>query len=83
MHPMLRCFGLLLLVATPGMAGTVDLQRMRTETAPGTGAYTAPFWPDGTYRSEVRSPADFLGYELGSVPSSHELSHSATLPLMS
>lgn len=71
MHPILRCFGLLLLVATPGVAGTVDLQRMRTETAPGTGAYTAPFWPEGTYRSEVRSPADFLGYELGAVPSSH------------
>ena len=71
MHPFLRCFGFLLLFATPAVAGTVDLQRMRTETAPGAGAYSAPFWPDGTYRSDVRSPADFLGYELGSVPASH------------
>ncbi len=71
MHPILRCFGFLLLVATPTVAGTVDLQRMRTETAPGTGDYKVPFWPDGTYRSDVRSPSDVLGYELGSIPAPH------------
>ncbi len=71
MHHVLPRFWLLLVLAAPAAAGTVDLQAMRTETAPGTGAYTAPFWPGGTYRSDVRSPSDFLGYELGSVPASH------------
>ncbi len=71
MHHLLRCLGILALVAVPAAAGPVDPQRMRTETAPGTGSYTAPFWPEGTYRSDVRSPSDFLGYEIGSFPASH------------
>ena len=71
MHHLLRRLWILALVATPAVAGTVDPQAMRTETAPGTGTYTAPLWPDGSYRSDVRSPSDFLGYEIGSVPSSH------------
>lgn len=64
-------FASLLLIATTVVAGPVDPQRMRTETAPGTGTYTAPFWPGGSYRSDVRSPSDFLGYGVGSTPASH------------
>ncbi len=64
--------GFLTLVA--GLAAAVppvDPQAMRTEKAPGTGTYTAPFWPDGTYRDDVRSPSDFLGFSIGSTPASH------------
>jgi hypothetical protein len=58
------------LVATSAPA-QVDPQAMRTAPEPGTGDYTAPFWPGGTYRAEVKSPSDFLGYRVGSVPASH------------
>ena len=51
----------------PGRAG-VDLQAMRTALEPGAGDYNVPFWPDGTYRADVKSPSDFLGYRLGSKP---------------
>jgi len=44
---------------------------MRTHPAPGLEDYDVPFWPGEAYRSEVRSPSDFLGYPLGSKPSSH------------
>jgi hypothetical protein len=71
MRPAFWPFALLLLVAAPALAGPVDLQKMRTEVAPGTGGYDGPFWPDGTYRDDVRSPSDFLGYRIGSVPAPH------------
>ncbi|HXV14525.1 MAG TPA: M14 family metallopeptidase [Candidatus Krumholzibacteria bacterium] len=72
MRNLLRSFGLLILFPAAAWAGPdVDLQAMRTEPAPGTGTYTAPFWPDGTYRSDVRSPSEFLGYPIGSVPAPH------------
>jgi hypothetical protein len=56
---------------TPSFAGAADLQAMRTDPAPGTGSYAAPFWPDGTYRADVQSPSDFLGFPIGSFPASH------------
>ncbi len=62
---------LALLVCTATSATTVDPQQMRTDPKPGTGSYDAPFWPDGTYRTDVRSPSDLLGYPIGSVPASH------------
>jgi Zinc carboxypeptidase len=72
MRHVLLCLGMLLVTATGATSGPdVDPQRMRTEVAPGTGGYTAAFWPDGTYRSDVRSPSDFLGYPVGSAPASH------------
>ncbi|MFQ5510827.1 MAG: M14 family metallopeptidase [Candidatus Krumholzibacteriia bacterium] len=46
--------------------------KMRTHTAPGLGAYDAPFLEGGTYRGDVQSPTEFLGFELGSVPMRHE-----------
>ena len=65
----------LLLAGALGAAGTqaagVDLQAMRTDPAPGFGEYDAPFWPDGTYRTDVQSPSDFLGYRIGSKPAPH------------
>ncbi len=68
MRPAFRLFGLFLLVACPAVAGPADLQAMRTATAPGIGTYDVPMWPDGSYRSDVRSPSDFLGYTIGSTP---------------
>lgn len=57
--------------AADGRAAGTDLQAMRTEPAPGLADYTAPFWPDGAYRTEVKSPDDFLGYRIGSKPAPH------------
>jgi hypothetical protein len=53
-------------VAPPAYAGTV-----RTHTTPGLGDYDVPFYPGGTYRDDVRSPSERLGYSLGSWPASH------------
>jgi len=44
---------------------------MRTNTAPGLGGYDGPFYPEGTYRDDVQSPSEFLGFELGSRPTTH------------
>jgi len=55
---------------TAGAAG-VDRQAMRTQPEPGLGTYVAPFWPGGTYRPDVKSPSDFLGYRVGSRPAPH------------
>lgn len=49
-----------------------------TETAlgldksPGLGSYDAPFWPDGTYRTDVTTPSEYLGRTLGAWPASYE-----------
>jgi hypothetical protein len=43
----------------------------RTHPAPGLGDYTEPFWQEGDYRGDVRSPSDFLGVEVGSWPLGH------------
>lgn len=69
----MRCLRPLLvgvvLLVIPGLAtAQADLQAMRINPNPGLDGYDAPFWPDGTYRSDVRSPSDFLGYQLGSRP---------------
>lgn len=66
----------LLLIAAvlvvPGVARAgADLQAMRTATEPGRGSYDAEFWPDSGYREDVRTPADFLGFELGTRPAQH------------
>lgn len=47
-------------------------QASRTHPAPGLGEYTRPFYEEGTYLSGVASPGDFLGFELGSRPATHE-----------
>ena len=39
--------------------------------APGLGDYDLPFFPGGSYRPDVQSPGQFLGYTLGSKASSH------------
>jgi len=44
----------------------------RTHEAPGLGDYDAPFWPDGSYRSDVQSPSDFFGFEFGARPVQHD-----------
>ena len=49
----------------------VDPQAMRTSPNPGAGTYDAPFWPDGTYRNDVKTPDEVLGYPLGSKPAPH------------
>jgi Zinc carboxypeptidase len=75
-RPFMRSLLLVLLltgtvaIADAGAAG-VDLQAMRTDPAPGYGAYDAPFWPDGTYRTDVQSPSDFLGYRIGTKAAPH------------
>lgn len=56
-----------LLVAASAVVADVD----RTGTSAGLGGYTAPFHPEAVYRSGVKSPSDFLGFEIGSRPSSH------------
>jgi len=43
----------------------------RTNTTPGLGDYTLPFHPEAVYRKDVRSPSDFLGFEIGSRPASY------------
>lgn len=58
------------MLAAPAFA-QVDPQAMRTSPNPGSGSYDAPFWPDGTYRADVKSPDDVLGYPLGSKPAPH------------
>ena len=57
----------LLICATAGGAS-----EMRTHTEPGLGDYTAPFYPDGSYRNDVESPSEFLGFELGAHPAQYE-----------
>lgn len=59
---------MMLALSTLPTAAEVDLQAMRTSLEPGAGDYDAPFWPDGSYRAEVKSPSDFLGYRVGSKP---------------
>ncbi len=58
-----------LIAALPRAAvAQADLQAMRVQPDPGLGSDEAPFWPDASYRSDVRSPSEFLGYALGSRP---------------
>lgn len=56
----------------PAPAAPVSEPVARTEPAPGFGDYTAPFWADAVYRDEVRSPSDFLGFEIGARPTRYE-----------
>lgn len=60
-------FVMLLAVFAVSAAATVE----RTNPAPGLGGYTAPFYPDAVYREDVRSPSEFLGFEIGSRPASY------------
>jgi hypothetical protein len=53
-------------LATPILA-----DKIRTHTAPGLGNYDVPFFEGGAYRSDVQSPSEFLGFELGSAPMGH------------
>jgi hypothetical protein len=58
-----------LLIVSAGQAGA---DRSRTNAAPGLGSYDEPFWADGDYRDNVKSPSEFLGFEMGSRPIKHE-----------
>jgi hypothetical protein len=51
-------------------AATAGAQPAGLNPAPGLGDYDLPLYPNGTYLSGVRSPDDFLGYTLGSRPTS-------------
>ena len=53
------------------MAIPLFADETRTHTSPGLGGYDVPFVPGGTYRSDVESPTDFFGWELGSRPLTH------------
>ncbi len=44
----------------------------RLHQAPGLGEYDLPFYPNGTYRSGIQSPDEFLGYALGAKPAAHD-----------
>ena len=66
------CLSILLLIVSVACAfAQVDPQAMRTSPNPGSGSYDAPFWPDGTYRADVKSPDEVLGYPVGSKPAPH------------
>ncbi len=49
-----------------------EADTVRTYSTPGVGSYDLPFFPDGTYRDDVQSPSEFLGFEIGSWPTSHD-----------
>jgi len=52
---------MVLLILTTALTG----QSMRTHPSPGLGDYTAPFFKGGSYRADIQSPSEFLGFELG------------------
>ena len=68
----LVCVALVCVLDVRLAAGQADLQAMRTNPAPGFGNYDAPMWPGGSYRPEVQSPSDFLGYPPGSKPAAND-----------
>ncbi|MDH4037773.1 MAG: M14 family metallopeptidase [Candidatus Krumholzibacteria bacterium] len=72
MTTLLRLVIVALLAILPATPASADLQAMRTSQTPGLGDYDREFWPGSNYRPEVRSPGDFLGFELGSRPAQHE-----------
>jgi hypothetical protein len=53
------------------LAGTAGAETNRTHTAPGLGDYDLPFYPNAAYDAGVQSPDEFLGYTLGSRPTTH------------
>ena len=57
---------LALSLVSTGVAGVE-----RTNPTPGLGDYTVPFYPEAVYREGVRSPSDFLGFEIGSRPANY------------
>ena len=52
---------LLLLTVVTGLMA----QSTRIHPTPGLGDYTVPFSKGTSYRSEIQSPSEFLGFELG------------------
>ena len=40
-------------------------QSTRTHPSPGLGDYNVPFFKGGSYRADIQSPTEFLGFELG------------------
>jgi hypothetical protein len=66
-------FSILIVLLTTLLAAAAGAQTDRIHPAPGLGDYDLPFFPDGSYRSGVKSPDDFLGYRLGSTPTTHEM----------
>ena len=44
---------------------TLASQSTRTHPLPGLGDYNVPFFKGGSYRPDIQSPTEFLGFELG------------------
>ena len=44
---------------------TLASQSTRTHPLPGLGDYNVPFFQGGSYRPDIQSPTEFLGFELG------------------
>ena len=68
----MRLLRVVLSIAIAVCATTAGADEMRTSTTPGLGSYDVPFYPDGSYRRDVQSPSDFLGFELGARPVTHD-----------
>jgi len=52
--------------------GALAAEAVRTNSTPGLGDYDLPFYPDGSYRDDVESPSQFLGFELGARPATYD-----------
>jgi hypothetical protein len=59
---------LLILFTSPAIGE--DTTKMHP--APGLGDYDVPFYPGGTYMSDVQSPDEFFGFKIGSRPVTQE-----------
>ncbi|MCK5619042.1 MAG: hypothetical protein KAJ17_06565, partial [Candidatus Krumholzibacteria bacterium] len=67
------CVVALIVITAAAAAGqSVPRQAGHLHQAPGLGEYDLPFYPNGTYRSGIQSPDEFLGYALGSKPAAHD-----------
>jgi hypothetical protein len=71
MATLTRLAAIAIIALLPATRASADLQAMRTAEAPGLGGYDRTFWPGSNYRPDVRSPGDFLGFELGARPAQY------------
>lgn len=63
---------LMMIAAVLVLATGVRADAVRTSESPGLGGYNEPFWPDVNYDDNIKSPSDYLGFELGSRPTTYE-----------
>src|SRR5574341_788763 len=63
-----RKFFFLALVLILGLTYQLMAQTQSTLPDFGSGSYTAPFFPGGTYDPNIPDPSQFLGYKVGSRP---------------